>query len=82
MISLCQMLSIPFGVVVNRWNLSEEMTSNIRAVCDEEGWSFLGAIPFAEKTARTVNEGHIPVKEIGEPLHDLWRAIVEKGRGI
>ena len=79
-ISLCTMLSVPFGIAVNRWDLSKEMTSAIRAACAEEGWLFLGAVPFSEKTARAVNEGRIPVKEIGDPLRELWRAILEKGR--
>jgi MinD superfamily P-loop ATPase len=80
--ALCRMLSVPFGVAVNRWDLSREMTGTIKKACDEESWPFLGTIPFAEKTARAVNEGRIPVKEMGEPLRNLWRSIVEKGCGI
>ncbi len=80
--SLCRMLSVPFGVAVNRWDLSGETTEEIKNACGEKSWPFLGAIPFSERAARAVSEGRVPVGEMGEPLIELWRSIVERGCGV
>ena len=80
--SLCRMLSVPFGVVINRWNLSGELADEIRRTCDKEQWLYLGAVPFSEGAARAVNAGRIPVQELGEPILALWASVLRKGCGI
>jgi len=78
-IDLCRTLSLPFGVAINRWDISPEVTDEIRAVCDAEEWPVLGAVPFDERIARAVSDGRIPVEEMGRPLAELWRAILRRG---
>mgnify|MGYP003588983854 CR=1 FL=1 len=77
---LCGILSTPFGVVVNRWNLSEGLTETIRKACCEEGWPLLGTVPFDERIAEAVGEGRIPLSEMGSVLVSLWRSVLETGR--
>jgi MinD superfamily P-loop ATPase len=77
---LCGILSVPFGIVVNRWNLSEELTDAIRTTCGDEGWSLLGTIPFDVKIAEAVGAGRIPAEEMGGDLPELWRSIQKTGR--
>ena len=76
---LCKSLSLPFGVAINRWDISPEVTGEIRSACDSEGWPLLGAVPFDERIARAVSDGRIPVEEMGRPLVELWRVILQRG---
>jgi len=77
---LCGILTVPFGIVINRWNLSEELTETIKKTCGDEGWPVLGTIPFEEKIAEAVGAGRIPAVEMGNALPELWHAIQKTGR--
>lgn len=74
-IELFRILDVPFGIVINRWDLSPELTEIIRRRCDEENWTLLGVLPFEEKAAQAVAEGRIPVEEMGPELPILWQNI-------
>ena len=78
-IDLCGTLSLPFGIAINRWDISPVVTEEIRSVCEAEGWPILGAVPFDEKITRATSDGRIPVEEMGRPLVELWRAILQRG---
>ena len=77
---LCRILGAPFGVAVNRWTLSEELTDSIREACREEGWPLMALIPFDEKIALSVGAGRIPFAELKGELAELWSAIYRTGR--
>jgi MinD superfamily P-loop ATPase len=77
---LCGILSVPFGIVINRWTLSEELTETIKTACRDEGWPLLGTIPFDERIAEAVGAGRIPAGEMGRDLEDVWRSIQKAGR--
>lgn len=77
---LCGILAVPFGIVINRWNLSEELTETIKETCGNEGWPVLGTIPFEEKIAEAVGAGRIPTVEMGDALPALWHGIQKTGR--
>lgn len=74
-IELFRILDAPFGIVINRWDLSPELTEIIRRRCEEENWTLLGVLPFEEKAAQAVAEGRIPVEEMGPELPILWQNI-------
>mgnify|MGYP000864711966 CR=1 FL=1 len=78
--ALCGILAVPFGIVINRWNLSEELTETIKETCGNEGWPVLGTIPFEEKIAEAVGAGRIPTVEMGDALPALWHGIQKTGR--
>jgi MinD superfamily P-loop ATPase len=77
---LCGILAVPFGVLINRWNLSEELTETLKKTCREKGWLFLGTIPFDRRIAEAVGSGRIPAPEMGDVLPALWSTIRKAGR--
>ena len=77
---LCRILGAPFGVAVNRWTLSEELTGAIKDTCREEGWPLMALIPFDEKIALAVGAGKIPSEEMKDELSKLWSEIYKTGR--
>jgi MinD superfamily P-loop ATPase len=77
---LCRILGTPFGVAVNRWTLSEELTALIKDTCAGEGWPLMALIPFDERIALSVGAGRIPSEEMKEELAELWSAIYRTGR--
>lgn len=77
---LCRILYVPFGVAVNRWTLSAELTEKIKKTCEEERWPVLGTVPFDEQIAGAVGAGRIPVEEGGESFRNIWRSTIETGR--
>lgn len=77
---LCGILAVPFGIVINRWNLSEELTEILKKTCGEQGWPLLGTVPFDERIAEAVGAGRIPVPEMGDALPALWGSIRKTGR--
>lgn len=77
---LCGILSVPFGIVINRWNLSEELTETVKEACRTERWPLLGTIPFDERIAEAVGAGRIPAAEMRDALPEIWHSIRTTGR--
>ncbi len=50
-------LQVPVGVIVNKSDVNEELTTVIKTYCSEEGLSFLGTIPYDKAVITAVNEG-------------------------
>ncbi|NCB17468.1 MAG: ATPase [Synergistales bacterium] len=77
---LCGILTVPFGIVINRWNLSEELTETVKEACRTERWPLLGMIPFDERIAEAVGAGRIPAAEMRDALPEIWHSIRKTGR--
>ena len=63
------------GVVVNKYDLNEVVSEQIRNYCQENDLDFLGLIPFDEKVKDAVMEG-IPIVEY-DPNSPASRAILK-----
>ncbi len=77
---LCTILGTPFGVMLNRWTLSGELTDSIREACREEGWPLMALIPFDEEIALSVGAGEIPAARLEGQMKKLWSEIKRLGR--
>ncbi len=74
---------IPFGVVVNKYDLSEEKTAEIENWCRENGVDFLGKIPFdpkvveATRLAKPIIEA-FPDSPSAKAIMNIIKTIEEK----
>ncbi len=55
--------SIPFGVVINKYDLSEDKTEEIKKWCEDRGIDFLGQIPFDPKVVDATRQAK-PIIEV------------------
>ncbi len=64
------------GVVINKYDLNEELTRRIESFCTEHGLQLLGKLPFSREVEDSVVQG-IPLIEysqnsLRENLQDIW----------
>ena len=66
---------IPYGVVVNKWDLSPEKTEEIKEWCSSRGVDFLGVIPFDSKVVEATRMAQPIIKAF--PDSPASKAIME-----
>ncbi|MBN2798207.1 MAG: ATP-binding protein [Deltaproteobacteria bacterium] len=65
------------AVVVNKWDLSPELTERIEAMCAERGVPVLGRVPFDAAVPRLLTQGRLPLEAPASPetisaLRAIW----------
>ncbi|EHM09209.1 P-loop ATPase, MinD superfamily [Thermanaerovibrio velox DSM 12556] len=60
LLEVTRQLRVPSGVVINRWDLSQEGSNRIRQACEDTGTPVLAEIPFQEEVVRDLSMGNIP----------------------
>ncbi len=62
---LTRHFKIPAGLVINKWDINPERSREIEALCDREGVSLLGRIPFSKRVAQSLIRA-VPYVETAE----------------
>jgi MinD superfamily P-loop ATPase len=63
MMEVIKHFKIPFSVVINRYDMNEEKSKEIEALCEKENIRVLGKISFDEKV-NAANSNEMPVVEV------------------
>ena len=76
---LCQHFKIPAGIIINKFDLNEEMTGRIEEYCLKESIPLAGKIGFDENVVRAVVNGSTVVDYPGLKAKDevtqIWKSI-------
>ncbi len=62
---------VPFGIVLNKADLSREGAHRTEELCAERHWPLLARFPFVEEIPRCIARREVPVKPLGEELPRL-----------
>jgi len=73
-LELTRHFRIPAGIVINKWDINPEASREIEALCDEEGVSFLGRIPFSKQVAASLIKARPYVETAQDDVADAIRA--------
>jgi len=79
-ISLCEHFKVRMAVMVNKWDLSPEMTAHIEKVCERKAIPVIGKLPhdpaftLSMVQAKTIMEYGSP--ELGRLLQESWERVV------
>ncbi|GEM_PF-1784385 len=78
-VDLCHHFKVKPFVIINRFNLNEELSSKIEKWCKKEGVTFIGKIPFSESVIYQMSELQFPFRgEIAEKIKECWEKFKEK----
>jgi MinD superfamily P-loop ATPase len=77
-LSVINFFRVKSGVVVNKYDLNEEMTEKIKVLADENNCDFLGAIPYDNSVTEAQMEKLSVVEYKRGPLTDSIRAVWNK----
>ena len=61
---------IPIGVCVNKFDISEEITNEIKNYCNESNIDFLGTIPYDVQVSKAINENKT-IADLDSPTKDI-----------
>lgn len=56
-IEAIDLYKIPFGIVVNKWDLNPDFSQKVKLFCEEKGYNYLGDIPFDPTVMKATMEG-------------------------
>jgi MinD superfamily P-loop ATPase len=70
------------GVIVNKYDLNEELTESIKTLADKYNSEFLGAIPYGKEVTEAQMKKLSVVEYADSPLTDsikeIWGEVKEK----
>jgi len=69
---LCSKLGVPFSIIINKYDLSEEYHQQIRRECNERSWNLLGAIPFRKAVVDSIASKQIPLEQLNPEIQQIW----------
>ena len=72
---LAMRFRVPFGVVLNKADLSGEGARRTEELCAKRDWPLLGRFPFLEELPRTIARREVPAVLLGEELHRLAEGV-------
>ena len=78
LLQLIQHFGIPSGVVVNKYDLNEEMTMKIKALSEAYDATFLGTIPYGKEVTEAQMKKLSVVEHTNSPLTESIRSIWAK----
>jgi len=79
-LELCEFMRIPAVVCVNKYDINERNTAQIRDFCKENGIGLLGEIPFDENIPRILSEGTPPIFKdcpSARAMYIIWQRLCE-----
>lgn len=78
-VELCRHFKVKPFVIINRFDLNEEISSKIEKWCMSNEVPLIGRIPFSEEVIRQISELQFPFKgEIAEKIRECWEKFKEK----
>ena len=77
-LELIRHFRVPAGIVINKWDINPEASREIEALCDEEGVSLLGRIPFSKQVAASLIKARPYVETAQDDVADAIRAAWNK----
>ena len=84
-LEIIEHFKIPFGIVINKFDLNEEYAEKIVAFADSNGVEILAKIPYDKKFADALVE-LVPIVEYEKSYKKLFgelsKSIIKKGEGI
>lgn len=77
-IDLCEHFKIEPFVVVNKYDLNENVTAEIRGFCEDKGIEFVGAIPFDEMIPKQIANLEFPFRgKAADKMEKCWKKVKE-----
>jgi MinD superfamily P-loop ATPase len=80
LITLMRGFDLRMSVIINKWDLDEELTQRIERSCQEEDLFVPGRIPFDPEVYRSVQQG-IPLTQMDTPaasaVRRMWETLIE-----
>lgn len=77
LIETTRKLGVEMLVCINKYDINEAITGQIKALCDAEKIEYIGRIPFDSKAVEAINKG-MTIVEMSSPSGDALKAIYEK----
>ncbi len=77
---LCDSFKVKTGVVVNKYDLNEEVSNKIKSFSEENGSVFLGVIPFDKSVSKAIVNEEIPYvacDSIKKPIDEIFNKAME-----
>jgi MinD superfamily P-loop ATPase len=78
-LELTKHFGIPSGIVVNKYDLNEDMTDKIRAISGEYGAEFMGAVPYDKKVTeaqmRKLSVVEFSNGPVTQRIEEIWRKV-------
>jgi MinD superfamily P-loop ATPase len=82
-LEVARYFGIQAGVVVNKYDLNQEMTEQIKALTQEVGAEFMGTIPYDTTVTEAQMEGVSVVEyaegPVAESIRQIWTKVNERG---
>ncbi|HBT15637.1 MAG TPA: (4Fe-4S)-binding protein, partial [Firmicutes bacterium] len=73
---------IPAFVCINKYDLNPELTLEIEAFCERNGYPVIGKIPFDPSIVKALQEFKTPIEadneRITKEIKNLWERLVEE----
>jgi MinD superfamily P-loop ATPase len=83
LMDLVRGFDLQMSVVINKWDLDTDLSTQIERFCQDEGLSLVGKIPFDPEVYRCVQEG-VPITRLETPatngIRSVWNALIEQDR--
>ncbi len=77
-LELTEHFRIKSAVVINKWDLNEEVTEKIEKVCRERNVPVVGRIAYDESVAEQVSRLEFPFRgQIAESVEEIWEKLRE-----
>ncbi len=78
-LGVARYFEIPAFVCINKYNLNLQVTKEIEAFCEQEGFPVIGKIPFDETVVRALREFKTPVEAgnsvVTQEIKNIWSRI-------
>ena len=79
-LELCEFMRVPAIVCINKYNINEKNTIQIREFCKGNGIPVIGEIPFDESVPRMLSEGIPPIFKdcpASRAMYIVWQKLYE-----
>ncbi len=76
---VCRHFRVPVGVVINRWDLNPEGTTDMENACQKAGYAIFGRVPFDAAMAHATAQGLAATETdapLGHTIKKIWQTIV------
>jgi MinD superfamily P-loop ATPase/predicted Fe-Mo cluster-binding NifX family protein len=79
-LELCESMRVPAVVCINKYNINEKNSTQIREFCDGNGIPIVGDIPFDENVPRMLSESSSPIFKdcpASRAMYIVWQRLYE-----
>ena len=75
LINLIKIFEFPYGIIINKCDLNEEVTESIKKLAEENSISILGMVPYEQDFIRSLQEGKTVYEyspKMREQFKEMW----------